>query len=137
MTWRAKLTRIGSGQSRLRRYSHRPAHLRDMFAQMRAAMVVLRGGRWDGDDPPAGSSCADVLAAATIGGARACWLGELTGSLTPGKAADLLVMRPTRPVTTIEQAYGQVVWRGDGARLESVQVAGHEMLAAEQEADGG
>jgi 5-methylthioadenosine/S-adenosylhomocysteine deaminase len=95
----------------------------DMFAQMRAAMLILRGGPWDGNDPPAGSRCAEVLAAATIGGARACWLGELTGSLTPGKAADLLVMRPTRPVTTIEQAYGQVVWMGDGSRLESVQIA--------------
>jgi hypothetical protein len=46
-------------------------------------------------------------------------------------------MRPTRPITAIEQAYGQVVWMGDGSRLESVQVAGHEMLAAQKEADGG
>jgi cytosine/adenosine deaminase-related metal-dependent hydrolase len=77
------------------------------------------------------------VAAATIGGARACWLDALTGSLTAGKTADLLVMRPTRPITTIEQAYGQVVWMGDGSRLESVQVAGHEMLAADEGAQGG
>jgi cytosine/adenosine deaminase-related metal-dependent hydrolase len=50
----------------------------DMFAQMRAAMLILRGGPWDGTDPPAGSRCAEVPAAATIG-ARACWLDERTG----------------------------------------------------------
>jgi cytosine/adenosine deaminase-related metal-dependent hydrolase len=46
----------------------------DMFAQMRSAMVILRGGSWKGpwesSKPPAGSRSADVLAAATIGGAR-------------------------------------------------------------------
>ena len=62
--------------------------------------------------PPPGSRSCDVLAAATIGGARARWLDDLTGSLSPGKAADLLVLRPTRPVATLEQAFGQVVWQG-------------------------
>lgn len=79
--------------------------------------------------PRGGNVTADVLAAATIGGARACWLDEVTGSLTPGEAADLLVMRPTRPVTTVEQAFGQVVWMGEASRLESVLVDGQEMLA--------
>jgi 5-methylthioadenosine/S-adenosylhomocysteine deaminase len=104
----------------------------DMFAQMRAAMVILRSGAWTGpwerSTPPRGSVTSEVLAAATIGGARACWLDDITGSLTPGKAADLLVMRPTRPVTTVEQAFGQVVWMGNGSRLESVLVDGQQML---------
>ena len=104
----------------------------DMFAQMRAAMVILRDGPWAGpwenSTPPPGSRSTDVLAAATIGGARACWLGDVTGSLTPGKAADLVVMRATRAVDTIEQAFGQVVWMGEASRLESVLVGGQEML---------
>lgn len=106
----------------------------DMFAQMRSAMLILRDGPWkgpwDNSTPPKGSLSADVLAAATRGGARACWLDDVTGSLTPGKAADLLVMRPTRPVETIEQAFGQVVWMGEPSRLESVLVHGLEMLAS-------
>ena len=83
----------------------------------------------------AGSSCLrlpaavrDVLAAATIGGARACWLEDTTGSLTPGKAVDLLVTRAPRPVITLDQAYGQVVWMGEASRLESVLVNGEEKL---------
>jgi 5-methylthioadenosine/S-adenosylhomocysteine deaminase len=104
----------------------------DMFAQMRAALLILRDvpwkGPWGNSIPPAGSRTADVLAAATIGSAPACWLGDVTGSLTPGKAADLVTMRPSRPVTTLEQAFEQVVWQGEASCLESVLVGGQEML---------
>jgi hypothetical protein len=37
-------------------------------------------------------------------------------------------MRPSHPVTTLDQAFGQVVWMGEASRLESVLVDGHEML---------
>jgi cytosine/adenosine deaminase-related metal-dependent hydrolase len=97
----------------------------DMFAQMRAAIAVLRlGAEWEGNDPPAASSCEEVLRAATLGGARACWLEQETGSLAPGKAADIVIMRPSRGVTSLAEAYGQVVWLGDPARVELVMVAG-------------
>jgi hypothetical protein len=36
----------------------------------------------------------------------------------------IVVMRPTRGIATVYQAFGQVVWIGEGSRLESVQVAG-------------
>ena len=100
----------------------------DMFAQMRAAAGLLRAGRWRGDEPPAGSEASDVLIAATVEGARACWLENVTGSLTPGKWADLVVLRPSRPVSTVAEAAAQVVWMGDASRLESVLVAGVERL---------
>jgi cytosine/adenosine deaminase-related metal-dependent hydrolase len=57
----------------------------DMFAQMRAAMVVLRSAPGDDSAPPAGSRSADVLAAATVGGANACWLGDVTDPSHPEK----------------------------------------------------
>jgi cytosine/adenosine deaminase-related metal-dependent hydrolase len=60
--------------------------------------------------------------------ARLLQMDQITGSLTPGKAADLLVFRPTRPVRTLPEAYGQVVWMGDDRRLESVLVSGQQML---------
>jgi cytosine/adenosine deaminase-related metal-dependent hydrolase len=100
----------------------------DMFAQMRSAANLLRAAEWIGTQPPGGSLTKEVLLAATIGGARASWLDQITGSLTPGKAADLLVFRPTRPVRTLPEAYGQVVWMGDDRRLESVLVSGQQML---------
>jgi cytosine/adenosine deaminase-related metal-dependent hydrolase len=98
----------------------------DMFAQMRAAIAVLRlGAEWEGNDAPAASSCEEVLRAATLGGARACWLEEETGSLAPGKAADIIMMHPSRAVASLAEAYAQVVWLGDPARVELVMVAGH------------
>lgn len=102
----------------------------DMFAQMRAAAALLRAGQWRGDEPPVGSDASDVLFAATVEGARACWLGDVTGSLTPGKWADLVVVRPSRPVSTVAEAAAQVVWMGNASRLESVLVAGAEMLGS-------
>jgi cytosine/adenosine deaminase-related metal-dependent hydrolase len=58
----------------------------DMFATMRTADVVQRG--LDG-----GLSSRDLLEFATVDGARACGLGTRTGSLTPGKDADVILLR--------------------------------------------
>jgi 5-methylthioadenosine/S-adenosylhomocysteine deaminase len=99
-----------------------------MFSQMRSAAGLLRAAEWSGTEPPVGSQAKDVLAAATIGGARACWLEDVIGSITPGKTADLLVLRPTRRPATLDEAYAQVLWMGDASRLESVLVAGQDML---------
>jgi cytosine/adenosine deaminase-related metal-dependent hydrolase len=60
----------------------------DMFAVMRITMIVERMLHRD-----AGVyTCAQVLRHATIEGAHALGLGDITGSLTPGKRADLIVI---------------------------------------------
>ena len=99
----------------------------DMFGQMRAALLLLRTGGWDGHRPPPASSCIEVLTAATLGGARACWLDHHVGSITAGKLADLVVFTPTRPVESVDEACAQVVWAGDASRVETVLVAGREV----------
>ncbi|MFD6287079.1 amidohydrolase family protein [Streptomyces sp. NPDC060205] len=96
----------------------------DMFNQMRAAAILLRAAEWDGSCPPVGSRLEDILAAATIEGARACWLDDVTGSLTPGKWADLVILEPGRPVATIEEALAHVVWNGSADRISTVLVGG-------------
>src|SRR3982751_1754757 len=60
----------------------------DMFEEMRLAALLAKGA---GGDPTA-LPARDALAMATCGGARAVHLDHLTGSLEPGKRADLIVV---------------------------------------------
>ncbi|WP_030457160.1 amidohydrolase family protein [Herbidospora cretacea] len=59
----------------------------DLFSQLRAALAQHRG-----TGNPASLSARDLLAMATIGGATAAGLHDRTGSITPGKSADLIVV---------------------------------------------
>ena len=105
----------------------------DMCAQMRSAMVILRGGSWKGpwenSTPPPGSRsrrscrCHHSRRPRVLAGRRDTISHAGKGRGPRGHAP------PTRPVTTVEQAFGQVVWMGEASRLESVLVDGQEMLA--------
>jgi cytosine/adenosine deaminase-related metal-dependent hydrolase len=72
----------------------------DMFAQMRLLLQSERGfdNEARADAPRALALRArDVLALATTGGARAAGLDLVTGSITPGKQADLVLTRTDSP----------------------------------------
>jgi 5-methylthioadenosine/S-adenosylhomocysteine deaminase len=60
----------------------------DMFAVMRISLMIERMLY----DDAGVYSTRDVLRQATIGGAEALGLGDVTGSLTPGKRADVIVI---------------------------------------------
>ena len=60
----------------------------DMFEELRAAVMVARAR----ERQPDALSAAEALELATIGAARALGLGDETGSLAPGKEADLIVL---------------------------------------------
>ena len=67
----------------------------------------------------------DVLRYGTINGAKALRLDGKTGSLTPGKEADIIILDATRiNVAPLNQAPGAVVSLMDRTNVETVIVAG-------------
>jgi cytosine/adenosine deaminase-related metal-dependent hydrolase len=70
----------------------------------------------------------DVLSYATIEGAKANGLADKTGSLTPGKEADVILLRTDKPnVFPVNDPVGAVVWSMDTSNVDSVFVAGKPM----------
>ena len=62
----------------------------DMFSEMRALYLVQRLDEHRGGPPSA--SLRDILRSATQQGANNCGVGEVAGSLTPGKKADVVLL---------------------------------------------
>jgi 5-methylthioadenosine/S-adenosylhomocysteine deaminase len=100
----------------------------DMLTQIRTALAVGRAEALP-DDPEQQFAPTlthrDVLRLATIDGARACGLGERTGTLTPGKAADLLLARADSIATLpLRDPVGAVVCAADRSTVDTVIVDG-------------
>jgi 5-methylthioadenosine/S-adenosylhomocysteine deaminase len=72
---------------------------------------------------------AQVLALATREGARLAGLGATTGTLTPGKAADLIVVPVDSPhLTPLYDPYSHLVYAAKAADVLHVMVAGRWLL---------
>ncbi|WP_067455726.1 amidohydrolase family protein [Actinomadura macra] len=94
----------------------------DMFSVMRAAYVLERGRP---DSAGLAFSTSDALRAATIGGAETAGLADLTGSLTPGKQADLLVLRTdTLGMASAHDPIAAVVLHAETRNVDTVLVGG-------------
>jgi cytosine/adenosine deaminase-related metal-dependent hydrolase len=113
----------------------------DFFTQMRSMMnmqrvlvnqMVLNQGDfvnsvWPTPAPgtPALLTTRDVLRFGTMNGAKALRLDGKTGSLTPGKEADIIILDATRiNVAPLNQVPGAVVSLMDRTNVETVIVAG-------------
>lgn len=102
----------------------------DMFTQMRSVIslqrAILFNDKLEGkEDLPPFLNARDVLEFATIEGARANGLDHKVGTLTPGKEADLIMLRTDRAnVFPINDPIGAVVWGMDTGNVDSVFVAG-------------
>jgi len=105
----------------------------DMFTQMRSVMSLQHALSFEkqlaGDDrSPKRITSREVLEYATIEGARANGLAHKTGSLTPGKEADVIMLRTDKPnVFPVNDPIGAVVWSMDTSNVDSVFVAGKPM----------
>jgi cytosine/adenosine deaminase-related metal-dependent hydrolase len=102
----------------------------DLFTQMRILMSVQRGcaneRRLNGDAAaPALLNVQDILEFATVQGAKATGLSHRTGTLTPGKDADLIVLRADDiNIMPLNNAVGTVVLGADRGNIRAVLVAG-------------
>jgi len=101
----------------------------DMFTQMRHAFAHYRswmgGGHSKSANAPATLTLRDVLEFGTIAGAQATGLAHKTGSLTPGKQADLILVRQDDlNLTPVSDAVGAIVLAAHPGNVDSVYVAG-------------
>ena len=70
-------------------------------------------------------TCRDVLEFATIEGARACGMDTKIGSLTPGKLADVILVRTdTFGMTPLNNPVGQFVYNAHPGLVDTILVDG-------------
>ncbi len=98
----------------------------DMFNQMRSVLALQRAIAAAEGKPP--MTARDVLLCATADGARANGLDAKVGTLSPGKRADLVLLRTDRMnVTPLGDPATAVVAGMDTSNVDTVFIAGHVM----------
>ncbi|MCI0632358.1 MAG: amidohydrolase family protein [Actinobacteria bacterium] len=103
----------------------------DMFTEMRCAFAAERwrsnDSVWESEEPlPKDALTArDMLTMATLDGAYVVGLEDRTGSLTPGKQADLVMIDGQAPgVAPVIDPVGAVVLSTDSSNVDTVIVGG-------------
>ena len=111
----------------------------EMFTQMRTALVQERIlAHTDTPDEAFAPTLThrDVLEFATIDGARSCALGDKVGSLTPGKQADIVLLKVDAINTApMVDPVATVVIFADTSNVDSVFVAGRAVKRGGQLVD--
>ncbi|MEN3534900.1 amidohydrolase family protein [Microbispora sp. ZYX-F-249] len=102
----------------------------DMFTQMRALHAIQRmratNAAYGTEETHDKITTRDVLDFATLRGAEANGLGDVTGSLSPGKEADILVVRADDINNMpLNDAVGTLVLGSDARNIDAVLVAGN------------
>jgi cytosine/adenosine deaminase-related metal-dependent hydrolase len=98
----------------------------DMFNQMRSVLTLQRA--ISSSEGKAAMSTREILACATIEGARANGLDAEVGSLTPGKQADVIMLRTDRiNVTPLNDPATAIVAGMDTGNVDTVMIAGRLM----------
>jgi cytosine/adenosine deaminase-related metal-dependent hydrolase len=105
----------------------------DLFTQMRTAftlqrMQIMARERAGEKNVPKLLTVKEVVEFATIQGAKDNALDSKIGTLTPGKEADIILLRHDRiNVTPLNKAYGSVVLGMDTSNVDAVFIAGKMM----------
>ena len=102
----------------------------DMFTQMRSILTIQRALITERavageEDLPARLTAREVVELATVEGARASALGSEIGTLTPGKQADIILLRADLTNTLpLNDAFGAVVTGMDTRNVDTVIIGG-------------
>jgi 5-methylthioadenosine/S-adenosylhomocysteine deaminase len=97
----------------------------DLIAEMRVAALLAKGVRGSASALPAYAA----LRMATINGARAFGLDEETGSLEPGKSADMVAVNLADPHTQpVYNPVSQLVYAAGRDQVRHVWVAGRQLI---------
>ena len=98
----------------------------NMLEAVKTAALLQKVARLD----PRAATADDVLAMATVEGARALGLDGLVGSLQPGRRADLVRLRGDRPgLANVHDPRQQVVYCASPADVADVWVDGERRVA--------
>jgi 5-methylthioadenosine/S-adenosylhomocysteine deaminase len=101
----------------------------DMWGEMSLAAKLHKVATLDPTVLPA----RQVMAMATLGGARVLGLDAVTGSLAPGKAADLIVIDLQQPhLTPLYDPYSHLVYAAGTGDVRHVMVQGRWLLQDRQ-----
>jgi 5-methylthioadenosine/S-adenosylhomocysteine deaminase len=95
----------------------------DLFTQMHTTFQVARLQALQEESRP--PTVEDIFGLATIDGARACWLDQKIGTLTPGKQADIILLTTTTSnLTPLNDPVASVVLGAHAGNVDTVLVAG-------------
>lgn len=106
----------------------------DIFAQMRITNSIQHAAYFDlklagKAGLPNLLTTRDIIRYATVAAARGAGLAETTGTLAPGKHADVIVLRTDRPnIYPVNDPIGAVVWGVDSSNLDWVFVGGRPLM---------
>jgi 5-methylthioadenosine/S-adenosylhomocysteine deaminase len=99
----------------------------DLFQEMRMAALLAKAVSGNAEAMPAHAA----LRAATLGGANALGLGAVTGSIEPGKAADLVAVELRGPeLAPCYDPVSQLVYAAGREHVSDVWISGEQRVRA-------
>ena len=106
----------------------------DLFTQMRTVISLQHAMYFErklAGKPglPRLLSTRDVIGYGTTAGAHAAGLGDVAGSIAPGRPADIVVLRTDRPnIMPVNDPIGAVVWGMDTSNVDTLLVQGRPLV---------
>lgn len=101
----------------------------DLFSTMGSCARLHKVSTLD----PTATDAETVLKMATISGAKSIGLGDITGSLEPGKSADVIIIDIKKPhLTPMYSPVSHLVYAVNGADVKDVVVAGNHVVKNRQ-----